>query len=135
MPYRDHKGFVDTRKLASNAVIAAQPVGLDTVEGQVVPIGSVNIEPYGVLDVASAARGNQVTVYGQDSIVRVQALASLGAGADIGVASTNGQLTFVVAGASGAGVKYRVGKSLEAAAAGANFALYVSPRQIAGFLP
>jgi hypothetical protein len=64
--------------------------------------------------------------------VRVPAGGSLGHGADVGVASTNGALGPVSA-ASGV-ARYRVGQALTAAAAGETFSLYVNPKQLSGLV-
>lgn len=96
---------------------------------QVVAIASQNLEPVGIT-LATALQGGAVTVLDDESLVKVTAGASLGAGADVGVASTNGSLG-PVSGASGS-VVYRVGKSTSAAAAGEVFSLYIRPRQLSG---
>lgn len=96
---------------------------------QVLPAASKNVEPVGVT-LASAVAGNPVTVFDYGNVVKVTAGASLGAGSEVGVASTNGALG-PVAGASGS-VVWSVGRSETAAAPGEVFSLYVRPRQLSG---
>ena len=115
----------------SNALQPNKPVQLSTVKRSVNPVATNNVEIQGFTGEASVAAGGHLTVYGEDSVVEAVAAASLGAGADIAVASTNGNLGPAAAGASGVTV-YRVGKSLEAAAAGEKFSLYVKPKQLSG---
>jgi hypothetical protein len=132
MAYVDHKGFIDSRRVAS--VVAPQNVValIGTVaEAKVAPIATNGVEPYGVVDTAQAIDGN-VTVYAQDNIVKAIAGASLGPGADVGVASSNGALA-PVAGASGV-TRWRTGKALEAAAVGERFSILVSPRQLSNLI-
>lgn len=101
------------------------------VDRQVVPLATSNAEPIGI-SLATALQGKAVTILDGLSVVKVTAGASLGAGTDVGVASTNGTLG-PVSGASGSTV-YRVGKSTSAAAAGEKFSLYVKPKQVSGLV-
>lgn len=108
---------------------ANRPVKIDTAaDRQVVAAASVNDRVHGFIDSATHLQGEAVTVYGQGAVVSVVAAASLGAGAAVGVASTNGAIG-PVSGASGL-TKYEAGVSVESAAAGEKFSLYVNPRQI-----
>jgi hypothetical protein len=107
-----------------------QPVALSaSVAGAVIPCATWNVEAQGINGSATGAVGDAITVYGNDSIVEAIAGASLGPGADVGVGSTNGVLA-PVAQASGV-VRNRVGKSLEGAAAGERFSVYVNPARMA----
>jgi hypothetical protein len=117
---------------AASAVGALVAVSHDTgdTQRQVLPVSTVNVEPFGVTLATAVNAGDAVTVLERGNVVKVTAIASLGAGADIGVASSNGALGLVAA-ASGV-VKWAVGKSMSAAAAGEVFSLYVNPRQLGG---
>lgn len=93
------------------------------------PVASSNQEPLGVVD-AGATSLAPVTVHGDQSYVKAVAVASLGAGAEVGHASANGALG-PVAGASGSDI-WRVGIAQEPAAAGEVFTVFVNPRQLSG---
>ncbi len=86
-------------------------------------------EPLGVT-IAPASYGLAVVVYDRGNTVKVTAAASLGAGADIGITSASSSVGPVAAAASGAAVKWRVGKSLTSAVAGDVFSLYVDPAPV-----
>jgi hypothetical protein len=118
--------------IAASSIAAQSVVTWDVgdVQAQVLSVATVNVEPIGVTRSVASNPGDAVTVYDDDHIVKAVAVASLGAGAEIGVASTNGGLG-PVTGASGT-VKWRVGKSLTAAAAGETFSLSIKPRQLNG---
>lgn len=118
-------------------VFAASPINpktfvrWDTSDRKVLPLATNSQEPLGAVH-ATALTGEGLAVHETKSIVKAVAAASLGAGADLMVASTNGALGPAAAGASGV-VRWRVGVSQEAAAAGETFSVYVNPRQISGF--
>lgn len=114
---------------AASAINAGVPVRLNTgdVDREVLPCASANVEPFGIA-LATAGAAEALTVMDQGNLVKVTAIASLGAGQDIGVASSNGALG-VVSGASGS-VVWSIGKSHSAAAAGEVFSLYIRPRQL-----
>lgn len=100
---------------------------------EVVPCSTHGQRPVGVTgDVGSAtvaaSRGFQVGVHTNGNVVRAIAAASLGNGAEVGVASTNGALG-PVQGASGASV-WSVGQAVTSAAAGSKFTIIVQPRQL-----
>lgn len=128
MAFEDHKGFIPPGLQAASLINPMSVVSLDTVADQVVPIATNNVRPLGVVGDASVAQGEAITVYGQHNIVKVKACASLGAGAEVGVGSTNGQLNAIAA-ASGV-TRWAVGQSLSAAGAGEVFSLLVHPRQL-----
>jgi hypothetical protein len=117
--------------VAASDINPGRVVKLDVgdTQRQVVPVATNTGEPFGVA-LATGLQGKAVTIEELGSVVKVPAGASLGAGADVGVASTNGALGPVSA-ASGS-VVHAVGKSLSAAAAGEQFSLYVRPRQLSG---
>lgn len=115
---------------AASLVLPFQPVRLSaSVAGAVVPAATWNVEAQGFNGDATVAVGGAITVYANDSIVEAIAGASVGPGADVGVGSTNGVLA-PVAQASGV-IRNRVGKSLEGAAAGERFSVYVNPARMA----
>lgn len=126
--------------IAASAIGAGDPVRLSpsAAERQVVPLATWNLEPFGIaLATANYAAATPpfsaaVGVVDIGNTIKVTAGASLGVGADIGVATTAGApWAGPVAGAAGT-VVWRVGKSVSAAAAGEVFGLYVSPRQLSG---
>ncbi len=130
MAHTNSQGFIEPAFIAASAMAPFTAVKLDTVAGQVVPVASKNQEPLGITGAASVAQGAAVVVYGPGNIEKALAGASLGAHADIGVASTNGALG-PVAGASGS-VVWRLGQSRTAAGGDERFSLYVNPRQLSG---
>src|SRR5438552_16491063 len=115
--------------IAASAINAGAAVQLTASLGerQVIPIASENLEPFGVA--LASAGGTSLTpavpVVDAGNTIKVTAIASLGVGADIGVASTNGGLAPVKA-ASGV-LTWAVGKALSPAEAGEVFSLYVKP--------
>lgn len=116
----------------ASAVSAKKPVGLSASQvGYVVPVATNNAEPFGVTISAASSVGDPLAVYhgAAGNVVKAVAAASVGHGADVGVASTNGDLGPVSA-ASGV-ARFRVGKSLQAAAAGETFSVYVDPGRLA----
>ena len=115
----------------ASAISGPVPVRLNPSAARSVLIAATNnVEIQGFVSDATYIAGEAVTVYGEGDVVEAIAGASLGVGVDIAVASTNGAVG-PAAGASGV-VKHRVGRSLEAAAAGEKFSLYVKPQQISG---
>lgn len=118
---------------AASAIVPLRPVKLDSAANrQVILASGVGHEPQGVTGDATALQGESVTVYGRGAIVAAVAAASLGAGADVGIGSTNGALG-PISGASGV-TKWAVGKSVESAAAGEKFSVYVDPRQLSNLI-
>lgn len=130
MPGMIHRsGFPGIAASAINA--GAAVVIASGADRNIAPIATTNVRPFGIA-LASGAIGDGVTVMDDDNTVIVTAIASLGRGAEIGVASTNGGLA-PVSGASG-GVVFSVGQSISAAAAGEDFSLNVNPRQLSGLV-
>jgi hypothetical protein len=120
--------------IAASAMSINAAVGLDTtgdVQRQYLPLASCNLEPVGLAVASVVNPGDALTVYDQGHVVRWTAIASIGHGADVGVASTNGALG-LIAGASGS-IKFRVGRTLTAGVAGDTVSLLVHPRQTSGF--
>lgn len=99
----------------------------------VIRAGSVNDDVLG-MSIASAAAGAEVAVsfYG---VTKGVAGASLGAGARLGVGSTNGILipltaSNIASAANGTGLRYTVGRALKNAAAGDVIPIVLDPTQI-----
>lgn len=130
MAHEAHDGFIEPAFKAASIIHPKMPVKLDTTADQVTLVAATTDEPLGMTGLATAAQGGRAVVYGPGNRVKAIAGASLGANANIGLASTNGALGPVAA-ASGV-VRWRVGTSREAAAAGETFTVYVSPRQLSG---
>lgn len=118
--------------IAASNVSARALVAL-TTSGQraVVPLATNTTRPLGIVN-NSASRGDACTVYDTGNYVKVTAAASIGRGAEVGIASSNGAFG-PIAGASGVSI-FSVGQSTEAAAAGEKFAVYVSPRQLSNLI-
>jgi hypothetical protein len=134
MAFDEHKpGFTIPLKAASviNPITAAsgyianglRPVAQAAAEEAVVPVTAVSQEPIGFAKQASYAIGDRVTVYEEGNYVKAVAAASLGAGADVGCATSGGQLSPVTL-ASGT---WRVGKSLGPAGANEVFTVLIKP--------
>lgn len=120
--------------IAASAVNAQQAVSLDVgdVQRQVLPLATNNVEPLGVTIATAVNPADSVAVFDRGNIVKVPAVASFGAGQDIGVASTNGGFG-TVSGASGV-TRWAVGKSVTGALAGEIFSLYVNPKQLSNLI-
>jgi hypothetical protein len=106
---------------------AALQLSASAVERQFIPIATLNVEPFGIALASAGGTALQaaVPVVDAGNVIKVTAVASLGCGADVGVASTNGGLGPVAA-ASGV-LTWAVGKAMQNAAAGEAFGLYVKP--------
>lgn len=126
-----YKGFP---AIAGSAIRPGEVVKFGgAVERGVIPIAATSSEfAVGVIDtrVGSAAPGDAVTVYEVGAVVEGLAVASMGVGAEVAVASTNGGFAPVTA-ASGV-ARNSVGVVQTPAAAGEYFALYVRPRALSG---
>lgn len=92
--------------------------------------GSNNVRPFGVTGAGTALAGEAVTVYEDTNIVKVIAAASVGAGAEVGVASDNGAVG-PVAQASGT-LRWALGLTVADAGAGEVLSVYVRPRAVGG---
>jgi hypothetical protein len=123
-------------------------VSLDTTtEKQVVSAANASQRPFGVIG-ASAGQGRAVTVYEEGNIVKCIAAASIGANAEVAVASlgvssqvqggTTLATTTLLGLASGAAasgkVQWAVGLSETAALAGEIFSVLIKPRQLSGLV-
>lgn len=118
--------------VVAQGVAVTRDVG--DVQRQVVPAATCNVEPFGITLATAANAGDAVSVADAGNVIKVVAMASLGAGQDIGVGSSNGALTLKSAGASGA-VVWAIGKSQSGALAGETFSLEIRPRQLSGLAP
>jgi hypothetical protein len=129
-------GIAGTLIAAGNALQLVVATALSgPVERTFVPISTVNVEPFGVaLATAAGAAATPpfsaaVPVVDLANTIKVTAAASVGAGADVGIASGGTTGFGPVSGSSGIDV-WRVGKAVSPAAAGEVFGLYVSPRML-----
>lgn len=121
---------------AASAVNPYTPVQLaGTTVPFVLPVATNNVEPFGFVGEATAGasglnQNEAVAIYESPCIVKAIAGASLGASADVAVASTNGALGPIARNAGSA--VWTCGKALTAAAAGERFSLLVRPRLLGG---
>lgn len=128
----DRRGYIPAGIRAASLVNPFVPVALDTVNDQVVPIASNNVRPFAINGPATAAQGEAVAVYGENVEAKAVAVASLGAGAEVGVASANGALGPVSA-ASGI-TRFAVGQARSAAGAAERFTVVFKPRQVSNLI-
>lgn len=119
--------------VAASAVNAGAAVTVASgSDSRVAPVATANVRPLGIALATGATVGLAVTVLDEGNTAVVTVGASVGRGAEIGVASTNGALG-PVAGASGS-VVYSVGQSVSAGDADQDISLYVNPRQLSGLV-
>jgi hypothetical protein len=97
---------------------------------------SFNSDAFGFTIATVGTYGQEVAV-AVDGVTKAIAGASLGAGCNLGVGSTNGILVPIVASnlasaadGVGAGLRYKVGRALKNAAAGDVFPVLIDPDQI-----
>jgi hypothetical protein len=112
----------------------AQTGAGSAVDETVVRTGSFNEDVLGMTLATVASPGGEVAVQ-VEGVIKGIAGASLGAGARVGVGSTNGILipltpSNIASSANGSGLRFAVGKALVNAAAGDNFAVLIQPEQI-----
>ncbi len=103
------------------------------VDRGVIPIVATSSEfAAGVVDnrTATAAPGEAVTVYETGAVVEGLAVASMGVGAEVAVASAN--IGFVPITAASGIARNSVGVAQTPAAAGEFFSLYIRPRALSG---
>ncbi len=132
MAHEQHQGLKFPKKVGTAAIGPKQLVALDTSGGgDVLAIATNNVRPLGVT-IATCAALRAGAVFGHGNTVKAIAAASLGVGAEVGVASTNGNLG-PISGASGV-TKWAVGQAESAAAAGETFSLLVNPRQLSNLI-
>jgi hypothetical protein len=107
------------KRVASGVSIGAfRPVIVGTVKDEVLAVGSAGAEPLGVT--VATNYGNAIAVQ-VNGVAKCIAVASLGAGVDVGVASTNGAVGPIASAAN----TYRIGVSTEPAAAGQTFSVFL----------
>lgn len=131
MAWESHNGIIEPGFKAASAIGPKMPVKLDTTANQVVAAATTTDRPLG-FTIASAPQGGGIAIMGPHNTVKAVAAASLGYGAELGIASTNGALG-PITGASGVG-KWAIGTSREPAAAGETFSVHVHPRQLSGLI-
>jgi hypothetical protein len=143
MPWELHHGQRETLRAVA-ALVPRSLVQLSpTVVDSCFAVGSGANRPFGLID-ASVAAGYNVTVYGDDNIVKAIAAASFGQGAEVGIASlgvatkaqgasylATVQQFGVAAGASGV-VGWAVGIARSAGAVGEEFSLEIRIRETGG---
>lgn len=119
------------RPTAANGAKGAMPVtfAAGSAERAAHAVGSTGQEIAGFA-ICNASRAQGLTVLAEGNVVKCVSVASIGVGANVGIASTNGAMGLVSA-ASGV-VVHAAGKSETAAGAGEIFSVYVRPRQLSG---
>lgn len=116
-------------KLAASAIIEKAPVKTHTVKDQVVLAATNTDLPLGVAVATAASPGDPIAIQ-KSGVAKLVAGASIGAGAEVAVASTNGAVG-VAAVASGFR-RFAIGEAQEAVAAGATFSVLLRPRELTG---
>lgn len=93
------------------------------------PVATSNDRPAGANQAATCLSGEQVVVQGPGNIIKLRAAASVGAGAEVMVASTNGALGPAGANLIAASGHWAVGVAHSPAAAGELFSVEILPRK------
>lgn len=131
---------IDGRPPLSSASQAAAYVPVAFLQGgsalseTVIPAGSVNVLPFAITIATVASAGDPAQLAYLKEVAKGICGASLGAGAQVAVGSTNGILIPLTA--SGAAsvanypLRYTVGIALKNAAAGDIFPVFIDPQQI-----
>lgn len=114
---------------ASNAMAAHRPVQDTAVKDRVGPVATNNVQVLGVSIATAASAGDPHAVVDR-GVVKLLAVASIGAGAEVMVASANGGVG-VAAAASGF-TRWSVGISQTPAAVGDTFSVLLRQRQLPG---
>lgn len=139
MAFENHKIVLPFQ--AASAVGAGVPVFANIASSRdevVVPVGSLNQDILGVAIATAASALNSVPVC-IEGVVKCVAAASLGAGARVAVGTTTGRLipltpsglSTALGSALGAqGLRFVVGRALDAAADGDVFSVLLGPEQI-----
>jgi hypothetical protein len=128
MAWTQHKHTLP--KQAASAIRDYVPVK-ETAVAEKVVLAASNIDQVIGFTIASAASPGDSLAVVHGGVVKAVAGASLGYGAEVSVASTNGALGPAPAGASGFD-RQAVGVSQGAAAAGEIFSVLIRPRGIGG---
>ncbi len=131
MAHTNDGGFVEPGFKAASAILPYVAVKLDTVANQVLPCATTTDRPLG-MTIASSAQGGVLAVMGPGNIVKGIAVASIGFGAEVGIASSNGALG-AISGASGF-ARWAVGTTRTSAGAGERLSIFVNPRQLSGLI-
>lgn len=125
--YELHRPGLTQAFKAASLIAPHSPVTLGgTTEPLLIPVGTENVEVFGISQGATVRAGEFCTVYERQNVVKVKAGASLGAGADVGVASWG---LFGPHTAASGTTKWIVGKAQTDAAAGEYFACYINQRK------
>lgn len=95
-----------------------------------IPVGSSNVRPHWYGGLGTTASGAIVPCDEPGQIVKARAAASVGAGAEVGIASNNGAVGPITQ-ASGT-LKWAVGLTMSAAAAGEIVTVDFRPRTLGG---
>lgn len=128
MAFELHSGLA-LPGLAASDINAGQVVSIASgTERGLIPCASNNLRPLAVA-LATAARGEAVTAHALGNVVKVTSNASCGIGADVTVASGAAGRVAPVAVASGV-LRWGVGQTLTAGAAGEVLSILVHPRQL-----
>lgn len=127
MAWTQHKHTLP--KQAASAIRDYVPVKQVTAEK--VALAATNVDQIIGFTIASAASPGDPLAVVHEGVVKALCVASVGAGVEVSVASVNGGLGPVAAGASGFD-KQAVGISQDAAAAGEIFSVLLRPRNIGG---
>jgi len=126
--YRHKDGL--PKIVASAAIPRNRPVkDLAGTADKVLP-AATNIDHVLGFSIATGATAGEAITVVTEGIVKAHAVASLGAGGEVGIASTNGGLG-PIAGASGF-TRFAVGIAQANAAAGDTFSVLLRVRQISG---
>lgn len=109
--------------------------GGSSLSETVLPAGSINDLPFGITSATVATYNDPVSYWRAGDVAKCIAGASLGAGALVGIGSTNGVLApFSASGgpatANQTAVRWAVGIALKNAAAGDKFPVFINPDQI-----
>lgn len=114
---------------ASNAIPAFRPVTDAGAVDRVGPVATNNVQILGFTIATGASAGNPLAVV-TEGVVKALSVASIGAGQEVMVASSNGALGLAAA-ASGF-TRWSAGITQDAAAAGDTFSVLLRQRQISG---
>lgn len=129
MAWTQHRDTLP-KKVASAAIVANVPVKpLAAAADKVVLCATNNSYPLGFSIATGASAGNPLAVV-TEGVVKAICCASVGAGGEVGVGSTNGALG-PIAGASGYTI-FSIGEAQDSAAAGDTFSVHLRIRQISG---
>jgi hypothetical protein len=118
--------------IAASAVLPKQPVQVvGTSVPFVIPAASMNVRPFGVVKATAGAsglnQGETVTVFEETNVVKMVACASVGAAAEVAVASSNGAVgPQTLISASG---HWALGITETSADAGEIVSVYIKPRK------